>query len=88
MTPQTSPWTKSEQQQYTTTYQPVPAPSGFPDWGKWIIGLLTCVALGMLAQWAMKEMAINKAVDTVKDKFSDLTSYIQAPRRPFVDSTF
>jgi hypothetical protein len=83
-TPQTIPWSSStnkEERQYTTTMQP--AKSDTPQWIQWLLGILSCIALAMLAQWAMKEMAVNKVVDTVKDKASDLTSYFQNMRSPF-----
>ncbi len=82
-TPQTIPWsgsTTNEEKQYTTTMQP--AKSDTPQWIQWLLGILSCIALAMLAQWAMKEMAVNKVVDTVKDKASDLTSYFQKMRSP------
>jgi hypothetical protein len=82
--PQTQ-WTtrnKDEKVVYTTTTM-APESSGFPDWASWLLGLLACVSLLMLAKWAMGKMAVNKAIDTVKEKYSDLTSYVEATRRPF-----
>jgi hypothetical protein len=72
---------KEEKTVYTTTT--MPPESGFPDWASWLLGLLACVSLLMLAKWAMGKMAVNNAVDTVKEKFVDLTSYVEATRRPF-----